>query len=252
MAGHSKWSKIKRKKAVNDSRRSKMMSKMLRELTVAAREGGKAPEANPRLRTAISNARAENIPNDTIEKAVLRGAGELEGAAYEECAYEAYGPHGVALYIEAATDNRHRTSAELRRALNKNGGALGERNSVAWKFNRKGYILVNLEDADEEALIMTALDAGADDVTDDDTCYEIETTVEAFHAVCAALEAEEIPTANADLRMTPAAPLQLSAEQAVEALKLMDAIEELDDVSNVYADMDMDDALMERYQESAA
>ena len=256
MAGHSKWSKIKRKKAVNDARRSKMMSKMLRELTVAAREGGKHPESNPRLRTAVSNARAQNIPNDTIERAVLRGAGELGGAAFEDCAYEAYGPHGVALYIEAATDNRHRTSAELRRALNKNGGSLGERNSVAWKFQRKGCILVALEEAEEEALFLAAADAGADDVTNDESHYEIETSAAAFHAAVEALEADGIPLAGAELRMTPSAPLQLDEEQALETLKLIDALEDLDDVSNVYADMDIDEAVLEqlqaRMQESAA
>ncbi len=253
MSGHSKWSKIKRKKAANDGKRSKMMSKMIRELTVAAREGGGDPDTNPRLRTAVSNSRAENITNETIERAILRGSGGLEGVSYEECVYEGYAPNGVALYIEAMTDNRNRSTAEIRHALTKHGGSLAERNAVAWLFERKGAVLVTREGADADELMMVALDAGAEDILDeDDEVLEVMTTPETFDAVRASIEENGFGIISANLQMLPTTTVALEADAAPAVLKVLDVLEDLDDVSNVYANFDMDESVMQSFEGTAA
>jgi len=193
MAGHSKWAQIKHKKAAMDARRGKLFTKLIREITVAARQGGGDPEANPRLRTAIANARANNMPWDNIERAIKRGTGELEGgAALEEVSYEGYGPGGVALLIEAVTDNRNRTTADIRHILSRNGGSLGEKGCVSWIFDRKGLIVVDKEGTDEEELFMVAVDAGAEDVLDEDMTFEIYTDPENFERVRRAIEEAEL------------------------------------------------------------
>lgn len=253
MSGHSKWSKIKRKKAATDGKRSKMMSKMIRELTVAARDGGGDPDTNPRLRTAVANSRAENIPNSTIERAILRGSGGVDGISYEDYVYEGYAPSGVALFIEATSDNRNRATAEIRHALVKHGGALAERNTVAWLFERKGAVLVTREDTDADDLMLVALDAGAEDILDeDDEMFEVMTTPETFDAVRASIEENGFGIISAELQMLPTTTVPLAPDEAPAVLKVLDVLEDLDDVSNVYANFDMDDSVMETFQESAA
>jgi YebC/PmpR family DNA-binding regulatory protein len=253
MSGHSKWSKIKRKKAATDGKRSKMMSKMIREITVAARDGGGDPDTNPRLRTAVSNSRAENITNETIQRAVLRGSGGLEGVTFVECVYEGYAPNGVALYIEAATDNRNRSTAEIRHALVKHGGSLAEKNSVAWLFERKGSVLVTREGADADELMMLALDAGAEDILDeDDEAFEVMTTPETFDAVRASIEENGFGIISANLQMLPKTTVPLEADAAPAVLKVLDVLEDLDDVSNVYANFDMDESVMASFEDTAA
>ncbi len=253
MSGHSKWSKIKRKKAVTDGRRSKMMSKMIRELTVAARDGGGDPETNPRLRTAVSNSRGENIPNSTIARAILRGSGGVDGISYEEYVYEGYAPNGVALFIEATSDNRNRATAEIRHALVKYGGSLAERNAVAWLFERKGSVLVTREDTDADELMMTALDAGAEDILDeDDEVFEVTTTPETFDAVRASIEENGFGIISAKLQMHPTTTVALGAEEAPAVLKVLDVLEDLEDVSNVYANFDIDESVLESFEETTA
>lgn len=247
MSGHSKWATIKRKKAANDAKRGALFTKLIREITIAARSGGD-PDANPRLRTAIENARAQNMPNDTILKAIQRGTGELPGVVYEEVVYEGYGPGGAALFIEVTTDNRNRSAAEIRHLLTKHGGNLGEPNSVAWLFDRKGSILIPKEGVDEEALMMTALDAGAEDILDQMDAYEVLTTQEAFYAVRSALEEAGYTLASANLQMVPKSNVHVEGQDAVRLLKLLDALEESDDVQHVYSNFDIDESIMEEVE----
>lgn len=247
MSGHSKWATIKRKKAANDAKRGALFTKLIREITIAARSGGD-PDANPRLRTAIENARAQNMPNDTILKAIQRGTGELPGVVYEEVVYEGYGPGGAALFIEVTTDNRNRSAAEIRHILTKHGGNLGEPNSVAWLFDRKGSILIPKEGVDEEALMMTALDAGAEDILDQTDAYEVLTTQETFYAVRSALEGAGYTIASANLQMVPKSNVRVEGQEAVRLLKLLDALEESDDVQHVYSNFDMDESIMEEVE----
>ena len=245
MAGHNKWSKIKRKKAVKDQRMNKIYSRLIREITIAAREGGGDPDANPRLRTAVANAKSNNMPNDVIERAIQRGTGEIEGAAYEECVYEGYGPGGVAFYIEVTTDNRNRTAAEVRHVLTKHGGSLSEPNSVAWLFQKRGSILVRKENTDEEALMLAALEAGAEDITDDDDeTYEVVTTPEAFEAVRSELEAQGFPIESAEIELVPQTTVSVEGKDAERILNLYEALDDLDDVSNVAANFDVADEVM--------
>jgi len=247
MSGHSKWATIKRKKAANDAKRGALFTKLIREITVAARSGGD-PEANPRLRTAIDNARAQNMPNDTIEKAILRGTGALPGVVYEEITYEGYGPGGAALFIEVTTDNRNRSASEVRHILTKHGGSLGEPNSVAWLFDRKGSIIIPSEGVDEENLMMAALDAGAEDVINQRDTFEVVTTQETLYSVRTALEAAGFHVENATLAMVPKTSVRVEGQDAVRLLKLIDALEESDDVQNVYSNFDIDESVMEQIQ----
>jgi len=241
MAGHSKWSKIKRKKAANDAKRGKMFTKLIREITVAAREAGGDPEFNPRLRLAIDTAKAASMPQENIDRAVQRGTGELEGVSYEEVTYEGYGPGGVALYVEALTDNMNRTVADLRHALEKHGGNLGQNGSVAWQFERKGRIYLDADRYDEDTAMMAALEAGAEDFSRQGDEYEISTDVAALHAVQVGLKDQGIEFTNAELTMIPNATVPVEGSEAQKLVRLMDALDDLDDVQKVHSNADIDD-----------
>ena len=245
MAGHSKWSTIKRKKAVNDARRGKLFTGLIREITVAARAGGGDPNFNPRLRLAIDTARAGNMPADNIERAIKRGTGELEGVQYEEIAYEGYGPGGVAIYIETLTDNANRTVAEIRHILSRNGGSLGTSGSVAWQFDRKGQIYVSAARHDEESLLVAALEAGAEDMEQEDDTFVISTDVAAFHAVQDALREHGITPDEAELAMVPNATIEIAGDDAARLLKLLDLLDDADDVQKIYSNADIDEAAIQ-------
>lgn len=244
MAGHSKWSQIKRKKAANDAKRGKMFTRLIREITVAARSGGGDPNFNPRLRLAIETAKAANMPADNIERAIKRGTGELEGVDYEEIAYEGYAPGGVALYIETLTDNANRTVADVRYILNKHGGSLGTSGSVAWQFDRKGQIYVSATRYDEESLMLAALDAGAEDMQREDDTFVITTDVASFHAVQEALSGQGIAIDEAELAMVPQTMVSVEGEDAKRLVKLLDALDDADDVQKVYTNADIDEAAL--------
>ncbi|MGK7311510.1 MAG: YebC/PmpR family DNA-binding transcriptional regulator [Candidatus Longimicrobiales bacterium M2_2A_002] len=245
MAGHSKWSKIKRKKAKNDRQRGKKFTKLIREITVAARDGGGDPEFNPRLRLAIDTAKAEDMPQENIERAVKRGTGELEGVDYEEATYEGYGPGGVALFIETLTDNMNRTVADLRHVLEKNGGNLGQSGSVAWQFERKGRIYVDADRYDEDAAMLAAVEAGAEDFSVSDDEYEVTTDVTSFHAVQDGMKEQGIEFSEAELVMIPNATVPVGGSEAERLLKLLEGLDDLDDVQNVHSNADIDDAVAE-------
>ena len=240
MAGHSKWKQIKRKKAVTDARRGASWTKVIREITVAARAGGGDPGANPRLRTAIDAAKAVNMPNDNIERAIKKGTGELEGASYEEVTYEGYGPGGAAILIEATTDNSTRTVAEIRHAFSRNGGNLGASNSVAWMFDRKGQIFLDAAKSAEDATLEAALEAGAEDFQRDGDQYVVSTTVPTFHSVQDALRERGLELESAELAMVPRTTVKVEGKQAEQMLKLLESLEELDDVSRVFSNFDID------------
>jgi YebC/PmpR family DNA-binding regulatory protein len=240
MSGHSKWATIKRKKAKIDAQRGKVFTRLIKEIIVAAREGGGDESSNARLRTAVTAAKAANMPSANIERAIKRGAGELEGVNFEEVTYEGYGPGGVAIMIEAVTDNKNRTVADLRHFLSKHGGNLGESGCVSWMFENKGLIVVNLQNANEDDLMMLVLDAGADDMKIEDSTFEITTQVENFEAVKKALEASNIPTESAEITMIPKTTVKIEGTQAERLLKLMEVLEEHDDVQNVYSNFDID------------
>ncbi|MDX1673666.1 MAG: YebC/PmpR family DNA-binding transcriptional regulator [Longimicrobiales bacterium] len=244
MAGHSKWSKIKRKKAANDRKRGKKFTKLIREITVAARDGGGDPEFNPRLRLAIDTAKAEDMPQDNIERAVKRGTGELEGVDYEEATYEGYGPGGVALFIEALTDTMNRTVADLRHVLEKHGGNLGQSGSVAWQFERKGRIYVDAVRYDEDAVMLAALEAGAEDLTVAEDEYEVATDVTSFHAVQDGLKERGIEFSDAELVMIPTATVPVDGKDAEKLLKLLEGLDDLDDVQNVHSNADIDESVL--------
>lgn len=241
MAGHSKWAQIKRKKAANDAKRGKLFTSLIREITVAARSGGGDPNFNPRLRLAIDNAKAANMPADNIERAIKRGTGELEGVDYEEISYEGYGPGGVALYIETLTDNGNRTVAEVRHALNKHGGSLGTAGSVAWQFERKGQIYIDASRYDEEALMMAALEAGAEDMQREDETYVVSTDPASFHGVQDALRERGIVFEQAELAMVPKAMVEVAGAEAQRLVRLLEALEDLDDVQKVWSNADIDE-----------
>lgn len=246
MAGHSKWKQIKRKKAVTDNRRAANWTKLIREITVAAKAGGGDPGGNPRLRLAIDTARAANMPNDNIDRAIKKGTGELEGVNYEEITYEAYGPGGVAILIESLTDNGNRTVADIRRWLSRNGGNLGTTGSVAWMFDRRGQITIDAERHDEEAVMEAALEAGALDVESDDGAYTVLTEVADFAAVQDALREKGIAWEDAELAMIPRNEVQVSGADAEQLVKLLELLEELDDVQKVHTNADLDaDSLAE-------
>jgi len=240
MAGHSKWKQIKRKKAITDARRGASWTKVIREITVAAKAGGGDPGGNPRLRTAIDAAKAVNMPADNIERAIKKGTGELEGTVYEEVTYEGYGPGGAAIIIEATTDNSTRTVAEIRHAFSRNGGNLGATNSVAWMFDRKGQITLDAAKSPEDATLEAALEAGAEDFAREGDQYLIATTVPSFHAVQDALLARRLEIESAEIAMVPRTTVKVEGKQAEQMLKLLEALEDLEDVSKVFSNFDID------------
>ncbi len=244
MAGHSKWSQIKRKKAVNDAKRGAMFTKLIREITVAAKEGGGDPDGNPRLRLAIDTAKQSNMPNDNIDRAIKKGTGELEGVTYEEITYEGYGPGGVALYIETLTDNQKRTVAEVRHLLTKYGGSLGTSGSVAWQFDKKGQIFVDGARYTEDAVFEAALEAGADDVAREGDEFVITTEVAGFHEVQQTLKAAGVEFSQAELSMIPKNEVAVEGREAEKLLKLLDALDESDDVQRVSSNGDIDEAVL--------
>jgi YebC/PmpR family DNA-binding regulatory protein len=247
MSGHSKWSTIKRKKEKTDSARGRVFTKLIKELTVAARHGGGDPESNPRLRTALLAAKAGNMPADNIKKAIQRGTGELPGVNYEEIQYEAYGPRGVAILMQVLTDNRNRTVSELRFVLSKNGGNMGEAGCVNWMFHKRGLIEVESDKAPEDLVLEIALDAGAADMTTGGGVYSIVAPLESFETVKAALEQKRIPIASAEITMVPQSSVKLDGKDAEQMLRLLEALEEHEDIQQVYANFDIDDAVIERY-----
>jgi YebC/PmpR family DNA-binding regulatory protein len=244
MSGHSKWHSIKHKKGATDAKRGKLFTKFIKEITVAARAGGGDPDANARLRKAILDAKAGNMPNDTIDRAVRRGTGAEEGVTYDEITYEGYGPGGVALLIEAMTDNRNRTVAEIRHIFSKNGGNLGESGSVGWLFEKKGYIVVEKTAKPEEELFDIAIEGGADDVRDDGDNVEIITSPENFESVQSAIKAAGIEPQVAEVSMVPQNYIKLEGSSAQQMLRLMESMEDHDDVQKVYANFDIDEADM--------
>jgi YebC/PmpR family DNA-binding regulatory protein len=240
MAGHSKWKQIKRKKAVVDAKRGAAFTKLIKEITVAARQAGGDPDGNPRLRTAIEAAKAQNMPLENIERAVKKGTGELEGVSYEEATYEGYGPGGAAILVEVTTDNLNRTVASLRHLFSKNGGNLAEPNSVAWLFEKRGQIVVDASRYPEDAVMEAALDAGAEDMVTEGDQHVVTTQPNALHAVRDALEGRGIETGGAEIAMTPKTTVQVEGKAAEQLLKLMDAIEDDDDVQKVFSNFDID------------
>jgi len=235
MAGHSKWANIKHRKSAQDARRAKAFTKVAREIMVAVRSGGGDPASNPRLRAAIAAARGVNMPNEKVEKAIKKALGETDGAAFEEVVYEGYGPNGVAIFVSALTDNRNRTTSAIRHLFSKYGGELGAPNSVAWMFERKGYIEVPRSEIDEEILLDKALEAGAEDVRTEDDHYEILTSPEEFPAVREALEAAGVPMTTAEVSMLPQNLVEVKASVAESLLNLLEALEDNDDVQKVAA-----------------
>jgi YebC/PmpR family DNA-binding regulatory protein len=244
MSGHSKWHSIKHKKGALDAKRGKLFTKFIKEITVAARSGGGDPNGNARLRKAISDAKAGNMPNDTIDRAIRRGTGEEEGVNYEEITYEGYGPGGVALLIESVTDNRNRTVAEIRHIFSKNGGNLAAAGSVNWMFDKKGYIVVDKAAKAEDELFDVAIEAGADDLRDDEDNFEIITSPENFEKVVSAVKATGVEPQVAEVSMVPQNYVKLEGQDARQMLKLMEALEDHDDVQKVSANFDISEADM--------
>ncbi len=244
MAGHNKWSKIKRKKAANDAKTGAVYTKIIREITVAARDGGGNPDFNPRLRLAIDTAKSANMPNENVERAIKKGTGELEGVSYEELTYEGYGPNGVALFIEALTDNPNRTVADLRYVLGRNNGSLGTSGSVAWQFDRKGMIYVEAGRYEEDAVLEAALMAGAEDVRREDDEYVVTTEVGSFHEVQDGMKEAGVEFSQAELTMVPQNEMAVGGAEAEKLLKLLDALDELDDVQKVHTNADIDDEVL--------
>jgi YebC/PmpR family DNA-binding regulatory protein len=246
MSGHNKWSTIKHKKAREDAKRGKIFTKVIREITVSAREGGGDPDANPRLRAAVQAAKAANMPQDNIKRAIRRGTGELPGVSYEQITYEGYGPGGAAVMLEVLTDNRNRTTPEIRHLFAKHGGNLGENNCVAWLFHRKGVILLpRSAGAQEDQVMEWALEAGAEDFdADDEDFYRIATAPEELHAVKDYLEAQGLAIEAAQLSMEPSSSTTLDGRPAQQMLRLMEAFDDHDDVQNVWANFDIDDEVL--------
>ena len=244
MSGHSKWHSIKHKKGALDAKRGKLFTKFIKEITVAARSGGGDPDGNARLRKAILDAKAGNMPNDTIDRAVRRGTGEEEGVHYEEITYEGYGPRGVALMIEAVTDNRNRTVAEIRHLFSKNGGNLGESGSVGWIFEKKGYIVLEKAAKSEDELFELVIEAGADDLRDDEDNFEIITAPDSFETVVTALKSAGLEPQVAEVSLVPQNYVRLEGSDARQMLKLMEALEDHDDVQKVSANFDISEADM--------
>lgn len=250
MAGHSKWAQIKRKKAVTDARRGKLWTKLLKELTVAARLGGADPAGNPRLRVGIQEARAANVPSENIERAVNRGAGLLDGVTYEELTYEGYGPGGVAILIEAMTDNKNRTVSELRHLLSKSGGNLGENGCVAWMFVKRGYFALEKDALDEDELMELALAVGAEDAVVEDEVYELYSAPEDYAAVRDELEQRQIAVSSQALAMLPKSEVELDLETTARVLRLVDALEDQEDVQNVWSNLNVSEEAMAALEEA--
>ncbi|MGD2015244.1 MAG: YebC/PmpR family DNA-binding transcriptional regulator [Desulfobacterales bacterium] len=248
MSGHSKWSSIKHKKAATDAKRGKIFTKLIKEITVAARMGGGDIDANPRLRTAVAAGRSENMPKENIERAIKKGTGELEGVNYEESTYEGYGPGGAAVLIESLTDNKNRTVADIRSIFGKNGGNLGENGCVAWMFDKKGYIAVESKSVDEEALMETALDAGAEDIREDDSNFEVITAPGDFEAVREAMEKASIAHIVAEVTMLPQTTTNLTGKEAEQMVRLMEMLDDCDDVQKVYTNADIPDDIVNGMQ----
>lgn len=244
MSGHSKWATIKHKKGALDAKRGKIFTRLIKEITMAAKSGGD-PEGNPRLRTAIAAAKAENMPADNIKRAVQRGTGELPGATYEEIMFEGYGPGGVALLVDVTTDNRNRTVSEIRHAFTKNGGNLGESGSVAWMFHKKGYIVVPKSAAKEDDLMSLVLENGGDDLRDDGNDWEIVTDPSAFENVLNAVKGAGIETSVAEVSMIPQNYIKLEGQAANTMIRLLEALEDHDDVQHVYSNFDVDTKQLE-------
>jgi YebC/PmpR family DNA-binding regulatory protein len=245
MSGHSKWANIKHRKGAADARRGKVFTKLIKEIITAARIGGGDINANPRLRAAVIAAKAENMPKDNWERAIKKGTGELEGVNYEESTYEGYGPGGAAILVDALTDNKNRAVSEIRHALTKHGGNMGENGCVAWMFDKKGYIVVEKSAADEETLMEKALEAGAEDVREDDDCFEVISAPEAYEDVKAALDSAGIATVAAEVTMVPQNMTPVDGETAAKLIRLIDALEDCDDVQKVYTNADLPDDIEE-------
>ena len=249
MSGHSKWAGIKHKKAIVDAQRGKAFTKVVREITVAAKHGGGNPDGNPRLRLAMTKAREVNLPKDRIEQAIKKGTGELPGVSYEEMLFEGYGPGGVAILVEALTDNKNRTSAEVRSIFTKRNGNMAGAGSVSWLFQRKGYILVGASAADEERLLSVVLDRGAEDVVREGESFAITADPQHFEAVKQALADAKIPTESSDLTMIPQNTVRVTGNDATQVLALAEALEEHDDVQHVYANFDIPDEVLKAVAE---
>ena len=245
MSGHSKWSSIKHKKAATDAKRGKIFTKLIKEITVAARSGGGDENANPRLRTAIQAAKSENMPKDNIERAIKKGTGELEGVSYEESIYEGYGPGGAAVLVESLTDNKNRTVADIRSIFSKNGGSLGENGCVAWMFNKKGYIAIESKSVEEDRLMEIALEAGAEDIREDNGNFEVITAPGDFEAVKEAIEKASIAYIDAEVTMLPQNTTNLAGKEAEQMVRLMELLDDCDDVQKVYTNADIPEEVME-------
>ena len=250
MSGHSKWSTIKRKKGALDAKRGKIFTRLIKEITVAARMGGGDSEGNPRLRSAVASAKSENMPKDNIERAIKKGTGELEGAVYDEISYEGYGPGGVAVLVDCMTDNKNRSVADIRHAFSKSGGNLGETGCVSWMFEKKGSILIDKDSIGEEELMDKALEAGAEDVVEEDNVYQVVTTPDDFEAVREALETDGIKFIEASVSMIPQNVVEITEEKpARQILRLLETLEEHEDVQNVFSNFDISDEIMEAVTE---
>lgn len=249
MAGHSKWANIKHRKSAEDAKRGKVFTRITKEIIVAARMGGGDPNANPRLRAAIQNAKSNNLPKDKVERAIKKGTGELEGINYEETSYEGYGPGGAAVLVESMTDNKNRTVSDIRHIFSKHGGKLGENGCVDWLFDKKGWIAVKKSDVEEETLMTVALDAGAEDIREEDqNNYEIITPPDAFEDVKAALDEAELPYENAEVTMLPQTYINLTGKEAEQMYRLMDALDDNDDVQKVYTNADIPEEVIAEMQ----
>jgi YebC/PmpR family DNA-binding regulatory protein len=247
MSGHSKWSTIKHKKGATDAKRGKLFTRLIKEITTAARIGGGDPAGNPRLRKAIDEAKANNMPGDNIDRAIKKGTGEIEGVVYEEITYEGYGPEGVAVLLEVMTDNKNRTVAEVRHLFSKYNGSLGENGCVSWMFDSVGLIVVSKETATEEQLFEVALEAGAEDIRDEGEVFEIHTAVDTFDTVSSAVAAAGIGTESSELTRIPQTTVKLDGKPAETMLKLYTALEDQEDVQNIYANFDIPDEIMENF-----
>jgi YebC/PmpR family DNA-binding regulatory protein len=251
MSGHSKWSTIKHKKAATDAKRGKLFTRLAREITIAAREGGGDPTINFRLRLVVDKAKTANMPKDNIERAIKRGTGELKGEELAEVTYEGYAPNGVALLVQVLTDNRNRTVADIRRILTRQGGALADAGAVAWQFDRKGYIGITPDGADEDAIFEVTVEAGAEDVVFGDDLIEVYAELEHFQGVRQALEDAGIHFETAELAMIPKTTMQLSEKETLQVMGIIDALEELDDVQQVYSNLAISDEVMIKYEAAA-
>ncbi len=245
MAGHSKWANIKHKKAREDAKRGKVFTRLIKEITVAARMGGGDENAKPRLRTAVAAGKAANMPADNIKRAIMKGTGELEGVTYEEVTYEGYGPGGVAIIVECVTDNRNRTTPEVRHLFSKYNGNLGENGSVSWMFSRKGYVIVEKDGVDEDDLLEAVLENGGEDLQDEGETWGVYTDIENFEPVRAALEEKGYSIREANLSMIPSNTTNVEGKKLESMMKLLDAFEDHDDVQNVWSNMDFDEAELE-------